>query len=123
MTITLPYPPQANHLYTIARGRKILSTKGRQYKDDVSKVCMIERVKPADGELSVTFIAYRPRKAGDLDNLIKIVLDSVKGFLWHDDKQVVEIHAYRQDDKQRPRIELQVSGKLTGSNGSTGSER
>lgn len=105
----LPYPPQANHLYTIARGRKILSAKGRQYKQDVENICIINRVKPLDGNVSVIFRAYRPRKAGDLDNTVKIVLDSVKGFLWHDDKQVEEIHAYRYDDKLDPRIEIEVS--------------
>ena len=109
MTITLPYPPQANHLYTVARGRKILSTKGRLYQHDVFVTCLGLDICPFEGDVSVTLTAYRPRKAGDLDNVIKAVLDSVKGHLWHDDKQVVEIHAYRQDDKERPRIEISVS--------------
>lgn len=108
--LTLPYPPQANHLYTIARGRKILSTKGREYKETVRYNCIAQRWRdPLDGELSVTVTAYRPRKAGDLDNVLKAVLDSVKGYLWHDDKQVVEIHAYRKDDKTNPRIEIQAT--------------
>ena len=107
MTITLPYPPQANHLYTIARGRKILSTVGREYKQNVAFECLLlQEIEPLDGDVSVTVTAYRPRKAGDLDNVLKAVLDSVKGFLWHDDKQVIEIHAYRKDDKLRPRIEI-----------------
>lgn len=108
MRITLPYPPQANHLYTVARGRKILSTKGRQYKDDVAKTCLIARIKPIEGNVSVSFTAYRPRRTGDLDNLQKGLFDSLKGFAWIDDKQIIEIHAYRRDDKNNPRVEVEI---------------
>lgn len=101
-----PYPPQLNHLYTVARGRKILSTKGRQYKETVQMICMVKKVKPLDGDVKVIACFYRPRKSGDLDNVLKALLDSVKGYLWHDDKQVIEIHAYRYDDKDDPRVEL-----------------
>lgn len=103
-----PYPPQLNHLHTIARGRKVLSTKGRQYKETVQEICLYKRVKPIDGPVRVYANFYRPRKSGDLDNVLKALLDSVKGFLWHDDKQVVEIHAYRFDDKDDPRVELTI---------------
>jgi crossover junction endodeoxyribonuclease RusA len=108
--LTLPYPPQANHLYTIARGRKILSTKGREYKQNVGMTLhSMYSVEPLTGDVVVTLTAYRPRKAGDLDNVLKVVLDSLKGLLWLDDKQVVEIHAYRKDDKTNPRIEIQAT--------------
>jgi crossover junction endodeoxyribonuclease RusA len=106
LKLTLPYPPQVNHFYTVARGRKILSTKGREYKNGVGKQLMAERVRPTDGNVRITFTAYRPRKIGDLDNLLKPVLDSLKGFAFDDDKQVIEIHAIRKDDKDDPRIDM-----------------
>ena len=109
MRIEIPYPPQANHAYTVARGRKILSAKGRAYKADVAKRCLIARIKPLEGDLSVTLWVYRPRKAGDLDNTMKLPLDAIKGFAYHDDKQIVELHAYRRDDKENPRIEVMVN--------------
>lgn len=109
MEITLPYPPTTNHLYTIARGRKILSTKGRDYKAEVAKLCQIARIRPLEGNVSVSFTAYRPRKSGDLDNLQKSVFDSLKGYAWHDDKQIIEIHAYRDDDKLNPRVVVTVT--------------
>lgn len=111
MKITLPYPPQLNHLYTVARGRKVLSTKGRKYKQAVGTLCQIARLKPLDGEVAVTFTAYRPRKIGDLDNLQKAVFDSLKGFAWNDDKQIVEYHAYRNEDKNDPRVEVEICTK------------
>lgn len=104
MRLTLPYPPQANHLYTIARGRKILSAQGRAYKQLVARI--LTRHRPVSGDISVLLDVYRPRRSGDLDNTLKAVLDSVKGLIWHDDKQVVEIHARRFDDKTNPRVEI-----------------
>ena len=108
MRITLPYPPQANHLYTIARGRKVLSTKGRAYKAGVEKTCLIARIKPQTGNLKVSVWIYRPRKIGDIDNALKSVLDSVKGYAWNDDSQIIELHAYRSDDKNYPRVDMMV---------------
>lgn len=106
--ITLPYPPSANHYYTIARGRKILSSKGREFLLACAAVCADARIKPIDGPVSYMATAYRPRKIGDLDNLIKPVQDALKGWAWHDDKQVDEFTWKRRDDKHFPRIEIEI---------------
>ncbi len=108
MTITLPYPPTVNHYYTVARGRKILSSEGRSYKVTISKCCLIAGLKPIKGNVVINLTAYRPRKVGDLDNVLKPILDSIKGWAFDDDKQIVEINAKRCDDKENPRIELEV---------------
>jgi crossover junction endodeoxyribonuclease RusA len=109
MKITLPYPPTNNHFYAVVRGRKIISAEGRAYKLAVGMVCLSKRIKPIDGDVTVTFRAFRPRKTGDLDNLFKGLFDALKGHVWHDDKQIVEIHAHRADDKDNPRVEVDVT--------------
>jgi Holliday junction resolvase RusA-like endonuclease len=58
--------------------------------------------------LSVTFRVFRPVRRGDLDNRLKISQDALKGICFADDKQIVEIHAYRFDDKANPRIEIDL---------------
>ena len=35
-------------------------------------------------------------------------LDSLRGIAYADDKQIVEIHAYRRDDPANPRIEVVI---------------
>lgn len=109
MKLVLPYPPSLNHLYATYRGNRILSVRGKEFKNEVLALCLQKRLRPVDGDVMVTFTAYRPKKQGDLDNLIKIIQDSLKGSAWHDDKQVVEIHAYRRDDKLNPRVEIEIS--------------
>ena len=109
-TFILPYPPSSNHFHTIARGRKILSSAGRQYFKDVADENASGNRPVITGPVSVAIAAYRPRKTGDLDNLIKPILDSLKyAGIYADDKQVVAIHAGRYDDKKRPRVEVTIT--------------
>ena len=60
----------------------------------------IKRLKATDGVL-------RPTTKPDIDNYIKGILDSLNGLFWHDDGQIVEIHAgkYYSDN---PRIEMEI---------------
>jgi crossover junction endodeoxyribonuclease RusA len=105
-TFTLPYPPALNHLYATFRGRRILSREGRAYKMTVALKLRGEPI--LDGPVEVHIKAYRPRKAGDLDGCLKVLLDSMTGCLYRDDKQIVKIVAERFDDKTNPRIEVTV---------------
>lgn len=60
----------------------------------------IKRERALNGSL-------RPPKRPDIDNYIKGTLDSLNNLFWHDDGQIVEIHAgkYYSDT---PRIELEI---------------
>jgi len=112
---TLPFPPSANDYWrsiTVGgRSRVVLSRAAREYKAKVAA-----RFSPASdgqparfrGPVRVVLRAYRPRRIGDLDNLLKVSLDSLKGVAWDDDSQVVKIEAIRFDDKFDPRIEIEV---------------
>jgi crossover junction endodeoxyribonuclease RusA len=107
---TLPYPPSANRYWRNVKGRMVLSADARQYKHDAALYARDQRVtEPATGPLAVALVFYRPRKSGDLDNRIKVCLDALNGIAWSDDDQVVELHAYRRDDKAEPRVTVSVS--------------
>lgn len=112
ISLTLPYPPPVNHLYATFRGRRIPSKRGKDYKAAVLGICLQQGTRPLNGEVTITFTAYRPRRIGDLDNLTKCLFDSLKGSAFHDDKQIIAIHAYRQDDKLNPRVEIEIKGDL-----------
>ena len=56
--------------------------------------------------IAVSLTWYRGRRAGDLDNRLKQVLDALQGLCYVDDKQIVELHAHRKDAPRRGRLEV-----------------
>lgn len=109
MKITLPYPPSANRYWRNYQGRVALSEEAQQYKRDVGLFCGARNMQPVIGDVQLVLNFYRPRKAGDLDNLLKVTLDALNGWAYVDDKQVVEINARRFEDKEYPRVEVVVT--------------
>lgn len=110
MTLTLPWPPSVNHYWRHASGVTYLSAEGKAYKLAVKLRSLANgRLEPLGCPVVVRLWAYRPRRVGDLDNALKAVLDALKGIAFVDDAQVVELHAWRGDDKARPRVEVKVT--------------
>lgn len=110
-TLVLPYPPSANRLWTFtARGAR-LTEAAKAYKTECGLVARTQATAdmPFLGAVRLTMRFYRPRKAGDLDNMQKGLLDALNGICWHDDRQIVELHAYRHDDKRNPRVEVEIT--------------
>lgn len=103
VTLTLPVPPSANKYWIYARNRVMTSPEARAYKDAVR---LLTRIDMISGPVAVNVSVYRPAKRGDLDNYLKIMLDALQGVLYEDDRQITEIHAFRYDDKDNPRVEL-----------------
>lgn len=103
---TLPVPPSANRYWRVANNRIIVSPEASSYKQQV--FLQLRECDPLRGDVAVNFTVFRPLKRGDLDNFTKVMFDALKGLVWLDDSQVVEIHSFRDDDKQNPRVEFLV---------------
>lgn len=101
ISLTLPYPPSVNTLYTTTRRGKALAPAHVEFRVQ-SRIAAYQQLPdgwtPLLGPVRVTLDAWRPRRRGDLDNVIKAALDALNGILWHDDAQVVTIVANRHDD-------------------------
>lgn len=118
-----PYPPSSNILYRLgtagqgSKGRAMIF-KTKEHRDYLAAMGNAVRVAqlrdplldalPFFGAVKFTYRLFRPRKAGDLDNPLKALFDSLNGVAWRDDSQVVELHGYRFDDKDDPRVELEI---------------
>jgi Holliday junction resolvase RusA-like endonuclease len=61
-------------------------------------------------ELRVSFFIRGYRRA-DLDNLIKLVADSLNGMAWTDDRIVREIHGVAHDQAKVAHTIIEVSGE------------
>ena len=109
ITLVLPYPPTVNHMYRRARGHLALTPEALAFRHAVRMIAMAQGVTPITGPVAVFLDVYRPRRWGDLDNLLKATLDALgNGIAYRDDQQVEQITAVRYDDKRAPRIEVSV---------------
>lgn len=106
--LSIPYPPSLNRYYGNWRGRVVLKKEGKEYKKRVAAIC--GAMTPLTGPVLIELHVYRPRKTGDLDNTFKGILDSLQGFVYKNDRQIVAILAFRHDDKGNPRVEVTCNG-------------
>ena len=114
VNLTLPWPPTVNTYYTVARGRKILSKKGRTYKLTCYKEILLQgQPDMLKGPVSVFIRAYPPdKRKRDLDNLLKPILDVLTNAgLYEDDSQVDELMIQRFNLKAPGRVEIIISGQ------------
>lgn len=114
MKLIFPFPPSVNNLYrTIIKGRVAMPIKTAIYRayEGLIRRLTIDTLKtpyPKASTVAVTIHFYRPAKRGDLDNMLKAMLDVLHGIAFENDDQVIEIHAYRHDDKISPRASVEV---------------
>lgn len=113
ISLTLPYPPSKNRLHRRVGNLTLLSREAREYQRGIAVALLAQLVElgrePLTGPVALTLRFYRPRKAGDVDGRLPWLIDCLQGYAYRDDKQVVEIHAYRLEDKVNPRVEVVVT--------------
>ena len=111
MNLVLPYPPSANDYWRTVKGRVYVTDRARAYKDAVALYLNTQRIARFEHDVAVSMKVYRPRRIGDLDNTLKVLLDAIKGRVFRDDSQVTLINAERLDDATNPRVELTVASR------------
>lgn len=109
----LPYPPSMNTYWRHVGARVLISAKGRAYRTAVHAEVLDQlRRGPLrlPARLSVAILAYPPdRRARDLDNLPKAVLDALThAGLWLDDAQIDRLLIQRMETLKDGAITVQV---------------
>lgn len=106
LIFSLPVPPSANGFYSVYRGRKIMSKRARLWHKEAylrihQQLAMLstgQRGWDTEKTYALT-LCYTPgsRRIQDCDSPIKATMDALtqSGAIWGDDRQVVELHAYR----------------------------
>lgn len=111
VNLILPLPPSSNRYWRtiVAKGRALtfVSDEAKQYKRMVKESAGLETL--IYSEISVTLKIFRPQRSGDLDNRLKVLFDALQGVVYANDSQIVEIHAFRYEDRPRPRVEVTIT--------------
>lgn len=95
ISLVLPYPPSANRIWRVARGRIVLSDEARLYRFRVAAAVMnqIGFQRSIADPVRVTIQVFPPdRKRRDIDNIFKATLDALThAKVWNDDSQVKRV--------------------------------
>lgn len=120
ITLTLPVPPSVNHQYATVNGRRLLSAKGRTYKNLVGQQILValaqsphratlrQTLQQARLSLSIHFF-FASALRRDTDGGLKIAQDALCEGLGLNDNLVVETHLYKHQDRDNPRMEIRLS--------------
>ena len=103
--LTLPEPPSSNRYWRVYRNRAVKSGEARAYCKVVA--ILARGIRPTANPVALTLRWCRHAKRGDLDNRLKVAIDALQGIVYVNDNQIVELHAYRHDDKANPRLEVE----------------
>jgi len=95
LNIRLPFPPTINTYYTIARGRKILSKKGRDYKIECAE--LLKDYEPDDYTRVEIDLFVPDKRRRDIDNYVKAIFDVLNKTVIHDDSQITYFSVTKQD--------------------------
>lgn len=109
MKLELEYPPSSNRYWRNFRGRMVVSDEARAYKE---MTCMMAKQQGADctdAPVAVSMHIRRPAKRRDIDNHIKVLLDSLQGAAYANDSQIVELHITMEDNRKNPGVAVEIS--------------
>lgn len=105
--IILDLPISTNYLYRRTRYTVVLTNDAMAYKQYAQIISKRQwDNEPLEGEVSVTCRFYNARQ--DIDNMCKLLLDSMNGIVWVDDKFIVELHLYKIKDDHGKRVEIEA---------------
>lgn len=98
VNLDLPWPPSVNtywrHISMRGKARVLVSKAGREYRIAVQRAVLAARgVAQMAGDVRVSIVAYPPdRRARDLDNLLKAVLDGMQAAgVYLNDSQITSL--------------------------------
>lgn len=111
VSIELPFPPSVNHYWRTFRGRQCISAGGKAYTIDVQAALLSVGWRKVQGRLAVDVDAVMPdRRRRDIDNSLKVLLDSLtKAGAWDDDEQIDDLRIRRVGVESPGRVIVSVS--------------
>lgn len=89
----LPLPPSMNRIWHPGVNKKgqlriYRSKEVKQYKHDLGWLVKAAGVRCIDGDAMVAVVCFIYRAKGDVDNYAKVLLDSLQGVFYENDRQV-----------------------------------
>jgi len=101
--------PSVNHYWKTHGHRRYLSIEGRMFKQLVAQQAKIKQFELLEGDIEVVVHWFKKgKRKGDLDNILKVIMDSLNGIGYQDDRQVKSIIATLWEQSGNDGVEIQV---------------
>lgn len=107
-------PKSTNHIYKYSCTgnfpRMYMTSEGKALKEQY----ILEARTQWKGELLVDDVCmsivfyFKNKRKRDLDNQNKLIMDSLEGIVYENDRQVSELSLTREYDSENPRIEIYI---------------
>lgn len=107
ITFDLPWPPSLNAYYRHVGPRVLISKAGRLYREEV---CLMGLPRAPEGRIAMSVVTHQ-RTAGrcDLDNFLKVALDSMKwASVFADDSLIDELCVRRGCVERAGRLRVRI---------------
>lgn len=94
MRLTVPGRPVPKARPRVGAGGRVYTPRAtREYEERAAWAARAAGMRPLAGLVAVRAVFYLSRRAGDLDNYVKALLDGLKGAAYGDDSQVAALEA------------------------------
>jgi Holliday junction resolvase RusA-like endonuclease len=102
----IPWPKYPFHRHS---DKRVTKEHVNRFRDSVRQLASRAGISSTtDEEVAITCRFFPPANQ-DLDNIVKPLLDALKGTIYRDDSQVVELHSFLwRGSNQNPRMELTI---------------
>ncbi len=110
MRVRLPFPPTINHYYgrDPKDGHPYLTKRAHVFRKQVA-LCLLGEPVFSDELLAILVEVYPPRDAGDIDNLLKPLLDALEhAGAFVNDRQVKDLRIVWRHPVSGGTVEVQI---------------
>ena len=101
--------PSVNHYWKGSGRHRYISPEGKAFKQQVAWQAKRNNFQVFEGDIEVIIHWFKKgRQRGDLDNILKVILDSLNGVGYQDDQQVKSITAKMWEQTGADGVEIRV---------------
>lgn len=115
LKLILPMAVSVNHLYMFKNGKRFMTKKGEKYMRDVFIIAeeVVKKKKYKIEQEGVWLVAelkfyYPDKRVRDCHNQHKLIMDSLEGVAFHNDRWVMVRDMHVELDKEFPRVEVRI---------------
>lgn len=103
---------RSGNWHAIKRAMKVIRHRSPAYKAyvvEAEEIARAQNVQPLSGDVILSVTAFFPDRRRDMANIVDVLLDSLEGIAYHNDRQVVAFGRWsREIDAEDPRCVVTV---------------